>query len=175
MRKADKSRRRSAGLEQKLGEHYPKRVTGRLKTLPWIEIGILALAAALRVALLDIKPPHFDEGVNGWFADQMTRSGFFRYDPTNYHGPLHFYVLFLSQTLFGRNLWALRLPAVIASLLAVWSILRFREPFGATAARIAALAMALSPAYVFYGRYSIHESWLVFFSSLFLWGVLGLW
>ena len=175
MRKADKSRRRSAGLEQKLGEHYPKRVTGRLKTLPWIEIGILALAAALRVALLDIKPPHFDEGVNGWFADQMTRSGYFRYDPTNYHGPLHFYAVFLSQTLLGRNLWALRLPAVVASLLAVWSILRFREPFGATAARIAALAMALSPACVFYGRYSIHESWLVFFSSLFLWGVLGLW
>lgn len=150
-------------------------MTGRLKTLPWIEIGIMALAAALRVTLLDIKPPHFDEGVNGWFADQMTRSGFFRYDPTNYHGPLHFYAVFLSQTLLGRNLWALRLPAVIASLLAVWSILRFREPFGATAARIAALAMALSPAYVFYGRYSIHESWLVFFSSLFLWGVLGLW
>lgn len=135
----------------------------------------MALAAALRVTLLDIKPPHFDEGVNGWFADQMTRSGFFRYDPTNYHGPLHFYAVFLSQTLLGRNLCALRLPAVIASLLAVWSILRFREPFGATAARIAALAMALSPAYVFYGRYSIHESWLVFFSSLFLWGVLGLW
>ena len=66
-----------------MGEHYPKRVTGRLKTLPWIEIGILALAAALRVTLLDIKPPHFDEGVNGWFADQMTRNGFFRYDPTN--------------------------------------------------------------------------------------------
>ena len=150
-------------------------MTGRLKTLPWIEIGILALAAALRVALLDIKPPHFDEGVNGWFADQMTRNGFFRYDPTNYHGPLHFYALFLSQTLFGRNLWALRLPAVVASLLAVWSILRFRDHFGATPARIAALAMALSPAYVFYGRYSIHESWLVFFSSLFLWSVLGLW
>ena len=49
----------------------------------------------------------------------MTRNGYFRYDPTNYHGPLHFYAVFLSQTLFGRNLWALRLPAVIASLLAV--------------------------------------------------------
>jgi uncharacterized protein (TIGR03663 family) len=150
-------------------------VTGRLKTLPWIEIGILALAATLRIALLDIKPPHFDEGVNGWFADQMTRNGYFRYDPTNYHGPLHFYAVFLSQTLFGRNLWALRLPAVVASLLAVWSMLRFREHFGAPAARLAALAMAVSPAYVFYGRYSIHESWLAFFSALFLWAVLGLW
>lgn len=165
----------TTGLEQKSDGHYLNRVTGRLKTLPWIEIGILTLAAALRVALLDIKPPHFDEGVNGWFADQMTRSGYFRYDPTNYHGPLHFYAVFLSQTLFGRNLWALRLPAVVASLLAVWSMLRFQEHFGAPAARVAALAMAVSPAYVFYGRYSIHESWMVLFLTLFLWGVLGLW
>ncbi|HEY5812686.1 MAG TPA: flippase activity-associated protein Agl23, partial [Terrimicrobiaceae bacterium] len=118
---------------------------------------------------------HFDEGVNGWFVDQMTRTGYFRYDPTNYHGPLHFYAVFLSQTLFGRNLWALRLPAVIASMLAVWSLLRFKEHFGSATASLAALAMAVSPAYVFYGRYSIHESWLVFFSSLFLWGLLGLW
>jgi uncharacterized protein (TIGR03663 family) len=148
---------------------------GRLKTLPWVEIGILVLAASFRITLLDIKPPHFDEGVNGWFADQMTRNGYFRYDPTNYHGPLHFYAVFLSQTLFGRNLWALRLPAVVASLLAVWSLLRFKEHFGANAARLAALAMALSPAYTFYGRYSIHESWLAFFATLFLWGMLGLW
>ena len=147
----------------------------RQKTLPWTEIGILLLAAGLRLAFLDLKPPHFDEGVNGWFADQMTRLGYFRYDPTNYHGPLHFYAIFLSQTLLGRNLWALRLPAVLASLLGVWSLLRFRKHFGVPTARFAALAMAVSPAYVFYGRYSIHESWLVFFSTLFLWGVLGLW
>jgi uncharacterized protein (TIGR03663 family) len=158
-----------------LDGHYPIRVIGWLKQLPWIEIGILALAASLRVAMLDIKPPHFDEGVNGWFVDQMTRTGYFRYDPTNYHGPLHFYAVFLSQTLLGRNLWALRLPAVVVSLLAVWSLLRFREHFGPFTARIAALAMAVSPAYVFYGRYSIHESWLVLFSILVFWGWLGLW
>lgn len=147
----------------------------RLAKLPWMEIAILLLAVALRVALLDIKPPHFDEGVNGWFADQMRETGFFRYDPTNYHGPLHFYAVFLSQTLFGRNLWALRLPAIVASLLCVWALLRYREFFGATAARLAALAMAVSPAFVFYGRYSIHESWMVFFCITFLWAVLGLW
>lgn len=150
-------------------------MTGWLKQLSWIDIGILVIAAGLRIAFLDIKPAHFDEGVNGWFADQMERTGYFRYDPTNYHGPLHFYVLFLSQTLFGRNLWALRLPAILPSLLAVWAALRFREHFGATTARIAAFAMAVSPAYVFYGRYSIHESWLVLFSLMFCWGLLGLW
>ncbi len=145
------------------------------RKLPWIEISILLLAAILRLLFLDIKPAHFDEGVNGWFADQMTQNGFFRYDPTNYHGPLHFYAVFLSQTLFGRNLWALRIPAVLSSLLAVWALLRFREFFSPTAVRLAALAMAISPACVFYGRYSIHESWLMAFQILFLWGVLGMW
>lgn len=166
---------RRTGLEPASDGHYAIRVTGWLKRLPWIEIGILALAASLRVVALDLKPAHFDEGVNGWFADQMTRTGYFRYDPTNYHGPLHFYAVFLSQALFGRNLWALRLPAIVASLLAVWSLLRLREFFGLSPARIAALAMAISPAYIFYGRYSIHESWLVFFSILFFQGCLGIW
>jgi uncharacterized protein (TIGR03663 family) len=139
---------------------------------PWLIIGFAAL---LRFFLLGIKPPHFDEGINGWFVDQMTKNGFYKYDPTNYHGPLHFYVLFLSQTLFGRNVWALRLPVVLVSISCVWLTLRF-EPFvGRPVARLAAIAMAVSPAFVFYGRYSIHEVWLVFFSMLFILGLLGLW
>src|SRR5881628_1244254 len=141
----------------------------------WMFWGILGLAAALRILFLGIKPPHFDEGINGWFVDQMVKDGFYRYDPTNYHGPLHFYVLFLSQTLFGRNLWALRLPVVLVSISCVWLTLKF-EPFvGQTVSRLAALAMALSPGFVFYGRYSIHEVWLVLFTMLFFYGLFGLW
>jgi uncharacterized protein (TIGR03663 family) len=155
--------------------HYLHPVQSRWFRLPWLEISILLLAVALRLLFLDIKPAHFDEGINGWFADQMKNNGYYHYDPTNYHGPLHFYAVFLSQNLFGRNLWALRMPAIIASILSVWALLRYREFFGATTTRIAAAAMALSPAYVFYGRYSIHESWMVLFSILFLWGLLGLW
>lgn len=147
----------------------------RLSKLPWLEIMILLLAGVFRLIFLDIKPPHFDEGINGWFADQMTKNGYYKYDPGNYHGPLHFYAVFLSQTLFGRNLWALRIPAVIPAILAVWAILRFRTFFGVGAVRWAALAMAVSPAFVFYGRYSIHESWQVLFLLLCLHGILGLW
>ncbi len=139
---------------------------------PWL---IIALGAFLRVLLLGMKPAHFDEGINGWFVDQMTKTGFYHYDPTNYHGPLHFYVLFLSQTLFGRGIWALRMPVVIVSTLCLWLALKF-EPFvGRTAARLAALAMAVSPGFVFYGRYSIHEVWLLLFSMMFVLGLLGLW
>ena len=139
----------------------------------WLIVG---LAAFLRIFFLDIKPPHFDEGINGWFVDQMVKDGFYRYDPTNYHGPLHFYILFLSQTLFGRNFYALRLPVVLASIFAVWLALKFervipRPPWQ----RAAALAMAVSPGFIFYGRYSIHEVWLLLFSMMFVLGLLGLW
>ncbi len=139
---------------------------------PWL---IIAFGALLRILLLGVKPPHFDEGINGWFVDQMVKTGYYKYDPTNYHGPLHFYVLFLSQTLFGRNLWALRMPVVLVSIACIYLALKFEILVGRNVARLAALAMAVSPGFIFYGRYSIHEVWLLLFSMLFLFGLLGLW
>ena len=147
----------------------------RLAEMDWTPWMIVGFGALLRVLFLAIKPPHFDEGINGWFVDQMTKTGFYRYDPTNYHGPLHFYVLFLSQTLFGRNLWALRMPVVLGSIFCIWLTLRYEPIVGRTIARWAAMAMAVSPAFVFYGRYSIHEVWLLLFQMLFILGLLGLW
>lgn len=138
---------------------------------PWL---IFGLAIFLRFLLLGIKPPHFDEGINGWFVDQMVKEGYYRYDPTNYHGPLHFYTLFLFKALFGRNLWALRTPVVLVSIACIWLTLKFERFVGRNVARIAAVAMAVSPGFVFYGRYSIHEIWLVLFSMLFIFGLLGL-
>src|SRR5256714_10038928 len=149
-----------------------KRRAAETDWTPWIIVG---LGAFLRFFLLSIKPPHFDEGINGWFVDQMVKNGFYRYDPTNYHGPLHFYILFVCQTLLGRNTWALRLPVVLASIFSIHLTMKF-EPFvGRNVSRLAALAMAVSPGFVFYRRYSIHEGWLLLFSMLFILGLLGLW
>jgi len=147
----------------------------RAAQIDWVPWLILALAAFLRLLLLGMKPPHFDEGINGWFVDQMMKTGFYRYDPSNYHGPLHFYVLYVFEALLGRNVWALRLPVVLVSLSCVWLMFKF-EPFvGRNISRFGAVAMAISPAFVFYGRYSIHEVWLQLFSMLFILGLLGLW
>ena len=140
-----------------------------------VEGAILLLATILRLWELDLKPPHFDEGINGWFVDQMRVNGFYKYDPENYHGPLYFYGLFISLSLLGRNLWALRLPAALASIAAVWMALRFDRYFGKGSARLGALALTLSPAAVFYGRYAIHESWMVLSLMITAWGILGLW
>ncbi len=142
----------------------------------WIDAAIVALAAVLRLAWLNLKPPHFDEGVNGWFVDSITHTGIFQYDPSNFHGPLHFYVLFVAQTLLGRAPWVLRLPLALASLGAVVLVLRgYRRFFPKSVCRWAALAMAVSPGMVFYGRYAIHESWLVLFQMIAVWGLLRLW
>jgi uncharacterized protein (TIGR03663 family) len=149
-----------------------KRRAAETDWTPWIIVG---LGAFLRFFLLGIKPPHFDEGINGWFVDQMVKSGFYRYDPTNYHGPLHFYILFVCQTLLGRNLWAIRLPVVLASIFSIHLTMKFEPFLGRNVSRLAALAMAVSPGFVFYGRYSIHEVWLLLFSMLFILGLLGLW
>jgi len=147
----------------------------RVAESDWVPWAIMGVAVFLRVFLLGIKPPHFDEGINGWFVDQVMKNGFYRYDPTNYHGPLHFYVLLLFESLFGRNVWALRLPVVLVSIACVWLALKFEPLVGRNVSRIAALAMAVSPGFVFYGRYAIHEVWLQFFSTMFILGLLGLW
>ncbi len=137
-----------------------------------IPLLILLVAAIVRLIFLDIKPPHFDEGINGWFCDQMAAQGFYKYDPANYHGPLHFYVLRLFLTLFGRNLWALRLPTVLVGIAGVGFTFLFSRFFGKVVTYIAAFAMAISPAFVFYERYAIHETWLVLFLLITLWGLL---
>lgn len=145
------------------------------RRVPWDMIAILLLAAALRLTALGLKAPHFDEGVNGWFADRLRETGTFVYTADNFHGPWHFYTVFLSQELLGRNVWSLRLPAVIASLLSLPALFLFARWFGRPAIRWAALAFAVSPACVFYGRYSIHEPWFVLMTMLFTWGVCALW
>jgi uncharacterized protein (TIGR03663 family) len=138
------------------------------------EAFILLTAFFLRLWALDLKPAHFDEGINGWFVDQIRTTGSYHYDPENYHGPLYFYVLFVFLSLLGRNLWALRLPAVLASAGSVWMALRFDRFFGRYAARFGALALAVSPAAVFYGRYAIHESLFVLSLMVTAHGLLGL-
>lgn len=149
--------------------------SGTLRRIPWDMVAVMIVAAALRLILLDLKAPHFDEGVNGWFADRIRETGTFAYTPDNFHGPWHFYTVFVSQELLGRNVWALRLPAVLASVLAVPVFFLFARWFGRAAVRWAAAAFAVSPACVFYGRYSIHEPWFVLFTMIFTWGCLALW
>ena len=140
----------------------------------WFSALIIALAFVLRVAALDLRPAHFDEGVNGAFVDGMRTEGCYEYKPDNFHGPLHFYVLFASQQLFGRSLWSLRMPTVLIGTATIALMLAFRRFLAWRAVWIAALAAAVSPGMVFYSRYAIHETWLPFFTILAVYGGFGI-
>ena len=136
--------------------------------LPWLErwfipaaIGVLLVAAALRLPELGINPFHHDEGVNGWFTTNLVRSGNYFYDPHNYHGPSLYYAALLSEILFGLTDTAMRLVPVVFGIATVAIVLGMRPVIGTVAALVAGGLLAVSPGAVYISRYFIHEMLLV--------------
>lgn len=151
-----------------------KEMNETLKKTDLSVVFILGIAIFLRFFLLDQRPIHHDEAVFGWFADQINVKGFYKYDPTNYHGPIHFYILFVFQKIFGRGDFALRLPDAVISTLSVYLVILFSRFFNRKTCLIAALALAVSPGMSYFGRFAFQEAFLVFYSILVLLGIIGL-
>lgn len=121
-------------------------------------IAILAVAVVVRLHALELRPPHHDEGVNGWFVEHMHTDGYYRYDPTNYHGPIYFYLLWAAREVLGFGLWQLRLPGALIGALLCAAPLVLRQRLGSTRALAACALLATSPSLVYYARYAIHET-----------------
>jgi uncharacterized protein (TIGR03663 family) len=125
---------------------------------------VLVVAGLLRFAFPEIKPVHFDEGINGFFVDGMNVRGHYVYDPTHYHGPLPFYAWHLSQTVIGRSALALRLPNLLVGMgVVALALVAFRPFLNRRGSLWFALFLAVSPGVVFYSRTAIHEIWFLFF------------
>gem|GEM_PF-217201 len=154
-----------------LGKKSNKSNYFRLSFSRVIPAGILVIGALMLFACLDWKPLQHDEGVNAVFVEDIVANGFYKYDPANYHGPLHHYLMFFFHVIFGDEIWVLRLSAVLFCLAGIYLTLLFSRFIGAFSANTAALFTAVSPGMVFYSRYGIHESALYFFSLLGFYGV----
>ena len=129
-----------------------------------IALGILLLAAALRLPDLALNPFHHDEGVNGFFTTNLVRSGVYVYDPANYHGPTLYYFALISEILFGLTTEAMRLVPVVFGLVLVGLVFPLRRYLGSLAVLVAGGLLAVSPGAVYVSRYFIHETLLVAFS-----------
>jgi len=127
-------------------------------------IGILLIAAALRLPDLALNPFHHDEGVNGFFTTNLVRDGIYTYDPANYHGPSLYYFALLSEIVFGLTTEAMRFVPVAFGLLLVALVFPLRRYLGSVATLTAAALLALSPGAVYISRYFIHEMLLVAFT-----------
>lgn len=121
-----------------------------------------AAALAMRLALLDLRPLHHDEGVNAWLASRPlegTGAGIF-YNPDNFHGPFLFFLVLPFMALLGESDFVLRLPAALASAAMIPLLLPLRHRLGVAGVTAAAWLLALSPSFVSYGRDLIHETFL---------------
>lgn len=141
-----------------------------------VAIAILIIAAGLRFFALESKPLHNDEGVNGNFMTQLVRTGYYHYDPENYHGPSLYYLTLVSVKLngwlhgqfshrdAGLSTVALLVVPAVFGMGVIWLIFLLRRYLGDYGALGAAALVALSPGAVFFSRYYIHEILFVFFT-----------
>jgi len=143
---------------------------------------IIAVASALRIYDLTLKPLHHDEGVNGFFLLDLFRHGVYRYNPANYHGPTLYYLSLLvcsiNNLLFGgegTTTRALRMLPVVFGIGTVALIFAVRRWLGTVATIIAAALLAFSPGAVYLSRDFIHETLLVFFTLAFVFYCLEFW
>lgn len=136
----------------------------KLKTVFFI---IFVFAIFSRLAFLDLRPLHHDEGVNYFFAKNVI-NGTYRYNPLNYHGPFYFFLIAFSFLVLGISEFSLRLPAAVFGILIVIFPLIFNWIFGRKVKNsfFASVFLLLSPSLMFFSRYSIHEVSFVFFSVL---------
>ncbi len=125
---------------------------------------VTAIASFLRFFWLDLKPLHHDEGVNGYFLTTLFRSGEYKYDPANYHGPDLYYLALAFTKTFGLNTYSIRGSIGIFGVLTVVLAFFLKKYIGKTGSLFAALFLALSPGMVYISRYFIHEILFVFFS-----------
>ena len=113
---------------------------------------------------------HADEAVHADKFGTLLEGGGYAYDPSEYHGPTLYYLTLPSAWLQGARRYVeideVTLRAVPAALgvALVAAHLGAGAFLGTAGAAVAALLAAISPAMVFYSRYYIHETPLVFFS-----------
>ena len=150
----------------------PEAAAGRRFPQATALLPVLAItaAAAFRAPDLDLRPMHADESVQAAIFRKLWLEGDYAYDPREFHGPTLPYATLPSAWLSGAGSFAetteaaYRAVPVAFGVGAVLLIGFFHGGLGRLAALSAALLAAISPAMVFYSRYYIHETLLVFFT-----------
>ncbi|MBU1628331.1 TIGR03663 family protein, partial [bacterium] len=139
---------------------------------------IILTSFFLRIYHLANRPFHHDEGVNSSFLLALIKDSTYNYNPENFHGPLLYYLSYIPISIFGLKTSLIQVdnpeladvsfrlaPAFFGLMIVVLmlSLSSWLERYGTIAAMI---LTALSPSYLFYSRYNIHEIYLITFTLL---------
>jgi len=114
---------------------------------------------------------HTDEAVHAVKAGILLDRGAYTYNPHEYHGPTLYYFSLPAIRLSGARQFReipgefpLRIVPVLFGTALVLLLLLMRDGLGSQETACAAVLAAVSPALVFYSRYYIQETLLVFFT-----------
>ena len=151
----------------------------QMTLMQWLWIGVLLLATILRFWDLGAKPLHHDESMHAYFSLAFARnpSGYM-YDPL-LHGPFQFHaegfvfmVILAAQNLFHvgsatgspwiNDATARILPALFGVGIVALP-LGLRRQLGRVGALVAALLLAVSPAFVYFSRFLREDIYFNFF------------
>ncbi|HET8907152.1 MAG TPA: flippase activity-associated protein Agl23 [Ktedonobacterales bacterium] len=145
----------------------------------WLWIAVLLLATVLRFWNLGAKPLHHDESEHAYFSLMFARyPPGYMYDPL-LHGPFQFHaegivfrLIMMAESLFGvggpsghpwiNDATARILPAVFGIGIVALP-LGLRRDLGRIGALIAALLLAVSPAFVYFSRFLREDIYFNFF------------
>jgi uncharacterized protein (TIGR03663 family) len=112
---------------------------------------------------------HADEAVQAARSRDLWQEGRYAYDPDEYHGPTLQYATLPRLWISGLDDFAettkatYRIVPAIFGIGAVVLLWLLADALGKPAVVCAGVLLAISPAMVFYSRYYIHETLLVFF------------
>ena len=129
----------------------------------------LLLAIILRWPGLDIRPLHGDEAVNAVKFGTLLERGTYIYDPFEYHGPTLYFSTLVSSWIYSIESFSdltefsLRIITVMFGLFTILIFIPLSKYISRSVLLISLLFLAISPVCVYYNRYYIHETLLVFF------------
>jgi uncharacterized protein (TIGR03663 family) len=131
---------------------------------------ICLTALAVRVVRLDLRPMHHDEANQAVKFGNLLENGEYRYDNTDHHGPSLYYLsLPLVRLITGPDFadtgtFALRLLPALSGMGMIILFLFLADGLSRKGVVFASLLAALSPMVVFYSRFYIQETLLIFFA-----------
>ena len=130
---------------------------------------IVICAAAFRLPGLGLRPMHHDEANQALKFGALLERGEYRYDRNDHHGPSLYYLsLPFTRALGAESLAelserALRLVPACFGIGAILLLLLFVPLIGREEVLWSAVALAVSPVMVYFSRFYIQETLLLFF------------
>jgi uncharacterized protein (TIGR03663 family) len=130
---------------------------------------VTCAAVLFRVIRLDLRPMHHDEANQAVKFGDLLERGEYRYDPLEHHGPtLYYFSLPFAWFGSGKSFAALdevtlRLVPALFGVGIVLLLLLLRDGLSRLAIVFSGIFAAVSPLMVFYSRFYIQETLLVFF------------